>query len=56
MAAANAAGTVIPSVTWAQSPEIIFITIDVADVSDPAFEVGSQCNSLVVFINLYLLF
>ena len=40
MAAALAAvENVTPSVTWAQRPEIIFITINVADVKDPIIAV-----------------
>ena len=41
MAAAAAPAEILtPSVTWAQRPEIIFITINVADVRDPIIEVS----------------
>ena len=48
-AAAAVREPLTPSVTWAQRSEIIFITINVADVIDPIIEVSyTKHKSIVV--------
>ena len=44
---AAARETLTPNVTWAQRPNFIFITFDVAEVGKPLFKVPKYILSLV---------
>ena len=54
-AAAVALELLTPSVTWAQRSEIIFITINVADVIDPIIEVSCTKHLSIVVVQVNLL-
>ena len=46
-----ASATATPSVTWAQRPKIVFVTINVSDVTNPDIKVR-----FISFVNVVMSF
>ena len=40
----SAEAALTPSVSWAQRPKLVFVTINVSDVVDPDIKVNTDCQ------------